>query len=154
MGQDFWQKLSIFLVWDLKANKQKETYFATRKILQNFEGQNHCHCRHKFLSHLQFFKVGEIMVSKYWHLMLHGGFPDKVIPNIDFTDEAVLQCYVLVVKILLYVLVIYHWSHWCEYLWRTCVLFCGPSFVYCYSFLKSWILHDLRGWLHKKELPC
>ena len=56
---------------------------------------------HKFLSHLKFFKVGEIMVSKYGHLMLPGAFPDKVNPDIDFIDEAVVQCDLPVVKILL-----------------------------------------------------
>ena len=63
---------------------------------------------HNFLSHLQFFKVGEIMVLKYGHLMLPSGvFPDKVSPDIDFTGEAVVQCDVPVVKILLQKLVIY-----------------------------------------------
>ena len=56
---------------------------------------------HNFLSHLQFFKVGEIMVSKYGHLMLlSGAFPDKVTPDIDFTDETVVQCDVPVAKTL------------------------------------------------------
>ena len=63
---------------------------------------------HNFLSHLQFFKVSEIMVSKYGHLLLpSGAFPDKVTIDIDFTDEAVVQCDVPVVKILLQVLVVY-----------------------------------------------
>ena len=54
------------------------------------------------LSHLQFFAVGKILLSKYGHLMLPSGtFPDKVTPGIDFTDEAVVQCDVPVVKILL-----------------------------------------------------
>ena len=46
-----------------------------------------------------------------------GAFPVKVTPDIDFTDR-VVQCDVPVVKILLYVLVIYKWSQiiWCEYL--------------------------------------
>ena len=47
------------------------------------------------------FKVGRIMVLKYGHLMLPGSFPDKVTPAIDFTDEAVVQCDVPVIKILL-----------------------------------------------------
>ena len=62
---------------------------------------------HNFLIHLQFFKVGQIMVSKYGHLMLPGVFPDKVTTDIDFTDEAIVQSDVLVVKVLLQVLVIY-----------------------------------------------
>ena len=34
------------------------------------------------------------MVSKYGHLMVPGVFPDKIVPDIDFTDEAVVQWYV------------------------------------------------------------
>ena len=41
------------------------------------------------------------MMSKYEYLMLTGAFPDKVTPYIDFKDEAVVQCDVPVVKILL-----------------------------------------------------
>ena len=53
---------------------------------------------HNFLSHLQFFKVVEITVSKHGHLMLPGAFPDKVTSDLDFTDEAVVQCDVTFVK--------------------------------------------------------
>ena len=41
------------------------------------------------------------MASKYEHFMLPGAFSDKVIPDIDFTDEVVVQCDAPVVKILL-----------------------------------------------------
>ena len=41
------------------------------------------------------------MVSKYEHLMLTGAFPDKANPYIHFKDEALVQFYVPVVKILL-----------------------------------------------------
>ena len=51
--------------------------------------------------------MGEIMVWGYGHLMLLGVFPDKITPAFDFTDETVVQCDVLVSKILLQVLVIY-----------------------------------------------
>ena len=30
------------------------------------------------------------MVLKYGHMMLPGGFPDKVTPDIDFTNEALV----------------------------------------------------------------
>ena len=40
-------------------------------------------------------------MSKCGHLMLPGAFPDKVTPNIDFTDEAVVQCDVPFAKIFL-----------------------------------------------------
>ena len=33
--------------------------------------------------------------------MVPGEFSDKLITNIDFTDEAVVQCYVIVLKLLL-----------------------------------------------------
>ena len=39
--------------------------------------------------------------------MLPGAFPDKITPDIDFTDEALVQSDVPVIKILLQVLVIY-----------------------------------------------
>ena len=38
------------------------------------------------------------MVSKYGHSMPPGACPDKVTPNIDFTDEAVVQCDVKIVQ--------------------------------------------------------
>ena len=42
------------------------------------------------------------MLSKNGHLILSSGrFSDKVTPGIGFTDEAVVQCDVPVVKILL-----------------------------------------------------
>ena len=44
--------------------------------------------------------MGKIMFSKYGHLMLPGAFPDKVTSDIDFADEAVVECYVSVIKIL------------------------------------------------------
>ena len=53
-------------------------------------------------SHLfTFFKVGKIIVSEYGRLMLAGVFPDKMTPDIEFTDKAVVQCDVPVVKLLL-----------------------------------------------------
>ena len=41
------------------------------------------------------------MVLKIGDLLLPGVIPDKVSPVINFTDEAVVQCDVTVVKILL-----------------------------------------------------
>ena len=45
--------------------------------------------------------MGKIMVSKYRYLMLSGAFPDKVSPDIEFADKAVVHWDVPVVKILL-----------------------------------------------------
>ena len=45
--------------------------------------------------------MGEIIVSKDGHLKPPGALPDKVTSDIDFTDEAVVQCDVTVIKILL-----------------------------------------------------
>ena len=53
------------------------------------------------------FSKCEIMVSKYGYLMLPGALPGKVIPDIDFKDEVVVQCVVPVVQILMQVTVIY-----------------------------------------------
>ena len=41
------------------------------------------------------------MALKYGHLMLPEVFPDKVTSDIEFTDDAVVQCFVPVVQILL-----------------------------------------------------
>ena len=49
--------------------------------------------------HLQFLKLGEIVTSEIWALMLAEEFQDKVTPGIDFTAEAVVQCDVPVVQI-------------------------------------------------------
>ena len=49
------------------------------------------------MSHLQYFKVVEITVPKYWYLMLPVAFLDKF--AVDFTDRAVVQCDASVVKI-------------------------------------------------------
>ena len=38
------------------------------------------------------------MVSKYGHLRLPGVCPDKRTPDVDFTDESVVQHDILVVK--------------------------------------------------------
>ena len=48
-----------------------------------------------------------MMLSKYGYLMLPGAFPGKVIPDIGFNDEVVVQCVVPSVKTLMQVLVIY-----------------------------------------------
>ena len=53
------------------------------------------------MSHLQCFKVSETIASNYGDLMLPETFPDKVIPRIDFTDEAVVQFDISIVKITL-----------------------------------------------------
>ena len=45
--------------------------------------------------------MGETVASKYCDLMLPQTFPDKVISHIDFTDEAVVQFDIPVVKITL-----------------------------------------------------
>ena len=41
------------------------------------------------------------MTLKYGYLVQPGTFPHKVTPDIDFTNEAVVQFYVQVVQILL-----------------------------------------------------
>ena len=53
------------------------------------------------------FSKCEILVLKYGYLMLPGAFPGKVILDIDFKDEVVVQRVVLVLKIVMRVPVIY-----------------------------------------------
>ena len=65
-------------VWVKISGKKK-----IKKI--NFSGLR------SFESHFHFFKVDEIML-KYGHLMLPEAFPDKITPDLDFIDEAVVQC--------------------------------------------------------------
>ena len=90
-----------------------------------------------YLSHLQFFKMGEIMVSKYGNLMLPGRMADQVTSDINFTDEAIVQCDVTVVKILLNALAIYKWLQ-INFDRNTYVAtVSGPSFIYSFSFLKT-----------------
>ena len=59
---------------------------------------------------LQFFELDKLLAVKYGHLMLPEAFLDKVTPDIDFTDEAVVQYDVPAKKIHLQVLVTYKWS--------------------------------------------
>ena len=51
-----------------------------------------------------YYKIGEIMVSKYGHLMLPGEFPVKVTSEFDMTDEAVAQCDVPVLEMIMLVM--------------------------------------------------
>ena len=54
-----------------RQSKYKEIYFAVRKILKNFDW----HCRYITFSVIYiFFKVGEIMLLKYRHLMQPAGY--------------------------------------------------------------------------------
>ena len=137
-GSRFLKSSHQFLWFEIflpQASKYKETYFATRKTLQNCKGHDHWHCHN-----ITFWVMDKIM-SKYGHLMLPGAFPDKVTLNIDFIDEAVIQCYdVPVVKILLQVLVISEWPqvNFDVNTYGPLGSVSGPSFMYSFSFLRSW----------------
>ena len=66
-------KALIFLVWNLlTTSKQIE------RNLKLWKTWSLAHSAHSFVSHFQCFKVGEIIGSKYGHLMLRGVFPDKL----------------------------------------------------------------------------
>ena len=70
------KKFFLFEILLPQASKQKKTYFATKKILQNFEGHDHWHCQcitFWIIFWIYFFKVGEIMLLKYGNLMLPAG---------------------------------------------------------------------------------
>ena len=86
------------------------------------------------------------MVMKCGHLILPGAFPDKIISGINFTDKAVVQCDVPVVKILLWVLLIYIWSQINFDVNTRGITLKDP--VLCIEIDR----YILRSWLHKKEL--
>ena len=57
-----------------------------------FEGYYHWHCCHiTFLGIYNFSKCRNNGNAKYGRLLLPGAFPDKLIPIVDSTDEAVVQ---------------------------------------------------------------
>ena len=76
MGQDFWKKSIHFSVWDLLTmSKQIENNLFchskhTPKLWRTWSLALVAHDR---LSHLQFFNVGKIIVSKYGRLMVYQG---------------------------------------------------------------------------------
>ena len=71
-----------------QTSKQKEIYFATRKILRNFEKYDHWHCRHlTFWVIYSFLNCAKQWQTKYGHLMLVRAFSGKVTPETDFTDD-------------------------------------------------------------------
>ena len=78
-----------------QVSKQQETYFVIIKYFRTFK---------KLIIDTV---VAAKMAAKYEHLMLPEALSDKATGDIAFTDEAVVQCDVSVVKILFYVLVIY-----------------------------------------------
>ena len=51
--------------------------------------------------------VGTWQLAKYGYLMQPGIFPDKVTPDINLTDEVVVQCDIIVLKIPFWALAIY-----------------------------------------------
>ena len=79
--------------------KRKKLILPLGNYMKNF-------LEHNFLSNVQFSKC-EMMVSKYGYLMLPRAFPGKVISDIDFKYEVVVQCVVPFVKILMQVPVVY-----------------------------------------------
>ena len=68
----WWKKTTV--VWakifrekKLTASKWKETYLAIRKILQNFQGHDHWHCRYiNFVQSFTFFQRGCDNVVEIW----------------------------------------------------------------------------------------
>ena len=143
VGQDFWKKKHQFFRFEIllpHPSKYKETYFANRKRTWSLALPVH-----SFLSHLHFFKVGEIM-SKYGHLMLPGAFLDKVTPDIDFmyrwSRGSVFWCscskntFVGAVNLRMTTS-----KFWYEYLWGPYVLFLDPVLSIVFSILRRWSIY-------------
>ena len=87
--------------------------------------------------------------------MLLGTFPDTVTPDIDFTDEAIVQWHSSCKNAFVGAgnLQIITNKFWCEYL-------CGP-YVLCldavlFIILVSWVIdaYNLKSWLFDKALSC
>ena len=95
--------------------------------------------------------LGKIMVWKYGQLILLQVFPDKI-PVIDFTDEAVVQFDVPVVKIPMQVLVIFKWLQ-INFDMNTYVLSLDP--VLCIVLISEETeAYNSRSWLYEEELAC
>ena len=91
------------------------------------------------------------MVWKYGQLILLQVFPDKI-PVIDFTDKAVVQFDVPVVKIPMQVLVIFKWSQ-INFDMNTYVLSLDP--VLCIVLISEETeAYNSRSWLYEEELAC
>ena len=82
--QFFWCEIAL-----PQFSKEKETYFSLENTPELQKRWSLALSARNVLSHLQFFKVCEIMVLKYGHMMLPGAFSDKVTPDINFTNEIV-----------------------------------------------------------------
>ena len=140
------KKHQFFLVWDLvTTDKQTERnlflhYINTSKLRTTW---SLALLTHNFLSNLQFFKVGEIMVSKYGYSMLPGEFPDiRSYPwywfyrwsNISVLWSSCKNTFVGAGNLQMITN-----KFWCENLWGPYLLYIvGPSFVYSFTFLRSW----------------
>ena len=104
-GKEDFQKKSINIFGmkspDHRLANRRETYFVNQKNTSKYwRTWSLTLSAYNFLCHLPFFKVGEIMVSKYGNLMLTGTFLDKVVADIDFTGEAVVyKCLQMIEKI-------------------------------------------------------
>ena len=83
-----------------------------------------------------------------------GVFPDKVIPDMDFTDEVVVQFDVPDVKNTFLGtgnLQMIANKFWCEYLWVAYLLFIYCLCVACIVLVSSEIEgYNLRSWLREK----
>ena len=123
------KKIYTFPIWNFlpQASQQKKTYFVIRKGTvgtQPFES-------------FTFFQNGENnSMRKIWTFDATGAFPYTTTPDIDFTDEAVVQCDVSVIKVLSSLIVIYKWPQTNFDVNTSCTV-SGPGFAYCFNFLRN-----------------
>ena len=98
----FSKKKFFFPIWNLQTMQTDRDLFCHYKNTSKLNKTDYWHCRHiKFWVIYSFSKWAKKWQTKYGDLMLPGTFLDKMTRDINFTDEAVVQCDVPVVKILL-----------------------------------------------------
>ena len=86
-----------------RLTNRKELILFQEKYFETLKETIISTVRSKIFNYLQFFKVGKLMrQGKYGgHMKLSVVFSDKVLRDIDFTDEILVQYGVLVIKTLL-----------------------------------------------------
>ena len=84
-GQDFWKKKIDFPVWNLLTTAEqtgRNSFCNWKNISTPWKTWSLALQIDKFLIHLQFFKVDELMAAKHEHLIHPEKFPDKVSPDV------------------------------------------------------------------------
>ena len=128
------KRAEAWTVWQFKGG-------LARKM--GWDWYPNVHYTQNFLSHLQFFKVSKIMVSKYGYLMLPGAFPDiESYPWYWFyrwSNNSVLSSSCKNTFVGAGNLQVITINLWCENLWGPYVLHLDAVLcIYSFSFWRRW----------------